>query len=180
VLFQGPTGIDAHDVATGKKKWSAPNLRPSAFATLTFSDGVIYASSDKFTAVHPGKGKANAEILWQSLKLRPAYCSPVAQDGLVYVVTNGGIVTCADGKTGEVVWTERLAAGAYAASPLIADGRLYVTNEAGVTSILQTGRTAKLLATNPIGDTILACPVVSDGAIFLRSDGALYCIGAKK
>jgi hypothetical protein len=38
----------------------------------------------------------------------------------------------------------------------------------------------ELLATNPIVDTILATPVASDGAIFLRSDAALYCIGAKK
>ena len=181
VVFQGSTGIDAHDVATGKKKWSAPKLSSGAYATLTFSDGVIYAPGGKFTAVRPAKGNAEPEVLWQSLKLNVAYCSPIAHTGLVYVVSGGGIVNCADAKTGEVLWTHRIdAGGAYAASPLLADGKLYVTNEAGVTTVLQAGKEAKLLATNPINDKILASPIAADGAIFLRSDGALYCIEAKK
>jgi outer membrane protein assembly factor BamB len=180
VLFQGPTGIDAHDVATGKKKWSAPKVRHVAYASLTVGDGVVYAPSEKFTALRPAKGNAEPEVLWQSLKLRAGYCSPIAQDGLVYVVGGAGLVNCADAKTGEVLWTHRIeAAGAYAASPLLADGKLYVTNEAGVTTVLQAGKEAKLLATNPIADTILASPVAADGAIFLRSDKALYCIGGK-
>jgi outer membrane protein assembly factor BamB len=181
VLFQGPTGVEAHDVATGKKKWSAPKLRNIAYATLTFGDGIVFAPGEKFTALRPGKDNAEPEVLWQSLKLRPGYCSPVARDGLVYVVAGGGIVHCADAKTGEIVWTHRIqAAGSYAASPLLADGKLYVTNEAGVTAVLQAGREEKLLASNPIGDTILASPVAADGAIFLRSDSALFCIGKSR
>src|SRR5262249_47475351 len=104
VLFQGPTGIDAHDVATGKKKWSAPKLRPAAYATLTVGDGIVFAPSDKFTALRPGKGNIEPEVLWQSLKLRPGYCSPVVHRGLVYVVAGAGIVHCADAKTGEIQW----------------------------------------------------------------------------
>jgi hypothetical protein len=37
-----------------------------------------------------------------------------------------------------------------------------------------------VLATNPVGETVLATPAVSGGAIYLRSDGHLFCIGAKK
>jgi len=97
------------------------------------------------------------------------------------VVVGPGIVHCADLKTGNILWSHRLQAGGpVLASPLLADGKLYVTNEAGVTTVLQAGKEEKLLASNPIGDAILASPVASDGAIFLRSDGALYCIGGKK
>jgi len=182
VLFQGATGIDAHDVLTGKKKWSAPNLRNGAYASLTSADGVVFASSDKFYGVRPSKGDGEPEILWNSLKMRPGYCTPVASNGLVHVVAGGGIVHCGDAKTGELLWTHRLdAAGSYSASPLLADGKLYVVNEAGITSVLQVNRKeAKLLAANKIGDTILASPVASDGAIFLRSDSAFYCIGGTK
>jgi hypothetical protein len=64
---------------------------------------------------------------------------------------------------------------------LLADGKLYVVNEAGVTSVFDAAAMeAKVVATNAIDDTILASPVAADGAIFLRSDAALYCIGAKK
>ncbi len=180
VLFQGPGGIDAHDPLTGKKKWSAPKLRQSAYASFTFDAGVVFAPSEKFTALRPGKAGAEPEVLWQSLKLRPGYCSPVAHQGLVYVVNGGGVVNCADAKSGDILWTHRLDAGAYTASPFIADGKLYVLNEAGVTTVMQTGKEAKVLAANKIEDTFLATPVISGGAIFLRSDGALYCIAAKK
>jgi outer membrane protein assembly factor BamB len=181
VLFQGPTGIDAHDVASGKKNWSAPKLRHTAYATPTVGDGVVFVPSDKFTALRPAKANAEPEVLWQSLKLRPAYCSPIAHQGLIYVVGGGGVVHCADAKTGEILWSHRIEpAGAFAASPLLADGKLYITSEKGITTVLQAGKEAKVLATNPIGETILASPVAADGAIFLRSDGALYCIGKSK
>ena len=112
---------------------------------------------------------AEPEVLWQSLKLKPGYCSPIVHQGLIYVVLGGGVVTCADAKTGEIVWSHRLqAAGTYAASPLLADGKLYIVNEAGVTTVMQAGKEEKVLATNKIDDTILATPVASDGAIFLR------------
>ena len=180
VVLQGSDGLIAYDAATGKKKWNAPNLRITGYASMTFGDGVVYAPGEKFSAVRPIKGKDEPELLWQSIKLRPGYCSPIAHQGRVYVVTGGGVVNCADAKTGDVIWTHR-AEGPFAASPLLADGKLYIVNEKGVTTILEAGgKDAKVLATNEIGDTILACPVAADGAIFLRSDGALYCIGAKK
>jgi outer membrane protein assembly factor BamB len=181
VLFQSSQGIDAHDASSGKKRWSAPKQRVGAYASLTAEKGIIYApGGDKFSAMRPAKAGEEPEILWQSIKLRPGYCSPIAHDGYVYIVAGGGVVHCADAKTGDTVWTQRLdAGGAYAASPLLADGKLYVVNEAGVTTVLQAGKEAKVLAANPIGDTILASPVASDGAIFLRSDSALYCIGKK-
>jgi outer membrane protein assembly factor BamB len=180
VLFHGPQGIDAHDPITGKKKWTAPNLKVVSYATLTHADGLVFAPSVKFTALKPGKDQ-QPEVLWESAKLRAGYCSPIAHEGKLYVVGGPGIVNCADVKTGDIIWTHRLdAGGAYAASPLLADGRLYVVNEAGVTSVIELGKEPKTIAANAIGDTILASPVAYDGAIFLRSDGALYCIGSKR
>jgi len=181
VLLQGWQGIDAYDANTGKKKWSVDKHRLTGYASLTTDDGIVFAPGEKFTAYRPGKNNAQPEIVWQSIKLRVGYCSPVVHEGFVYTVAGTGVVTCADAKTGESIWTHRLeAGGAFTASPMVADGKLYITNEAGVTTIMQAGKEAKVLASNPIGDTILACPVAADGAIFLRSDTALYCIGGKK
>jgi outer membrane protein assembly factor BamB len=182
VLFHGPDGIDGHDVATGKKQWSVAKPRVSAYASATFADGIVFAPGDKFTALRPGAANARPEVLWQSIKLRPDYCSPIVHQGLVYVVQGSGIIACADARTGAVAWTHRLdAGGAYTASPLLAEGRLYITNEAGVTSVVEVSKkAANTVAVNALSDTILATPVASDGAIFLRSDTALYCIGARK
>jgi outer membrane protein assembly factor BamB len=179
VVFQGPDGLAAHDPATGKKQWSAGKLKFNTFASLSYDDGVVYAAAEKFTAVRPAQRMAEPEVLWEQAKLRPNYCSPIVHKGLVYIVNGTGVVNCADAKTGAIVWTHRLE-GPFAASPLLADGKLYFVNEKGTATVMEAGDKAKVLATNIIEDTFLATPVASDGAIFLRSDGALYCLGDKK
>jgi outer membrane protein assembly factor BamB len=177
VLFHGSQGIDAHDPATGRKIWSAPGQRHAGHGSLTFGDGVLYATGEKFAALRP-KQDGNPEVLWQSLKLKPGYCSPIVHQGFLYVVNGNGVVNCANAKTGAILWTQRVV-GAIAASPLLADGKLYIVNEKGVTTVLQAGAETKVLGQNTIDDTFLASPVASDGAIFLRSDSTLYCIGTK-
>ena len=49
----------------------------------------------------------------------------------LYFVSDAGIATCADAKTGKVHWNERLGVG-FSASPVFADGRIYFQNEEGV------------------------------------------------
>lgn len=179
VVFHSGKGVDAYDPASGKKKWSAPGLRNAGYSTLTTADGVLYFNSEKFTALRIPKKDAEPEVLWQSIKLKPGYCSPIAHQGRVYVLHGNGVASCADAKTGDILWTHR-SEGTFTASPLLADGKLYYVNEAGVTTVLDvSGKEPKVVGTNAIEDTILASPVAADGAIFLRSDGALYCIGKK-
>jgi len=177
VVVQGSDGMTAYDPANGEKKWNAPKLRSGTYASPTYADGVVYAPSDKFTALRPSAGEP--EVLWQQIKLRPNYCSPIVHQGLVYIVNGNGIVNCASAKSGEILWTHRLD-GPFAASPLLGDGKLYLVNEKGVGTVLAAGDQLKVLATNMLDDTILATPVASDGAIFFRSDAAIYCIGEKK
>lgn len=180
VLFFGPDGLTAHEPNTGKKKWSEPSVKVWAYASLTYDNGIVYVPGDKFAALRPGSGKTEPSVLWQSPKLRAAYCSPIVHNNRLYVVNGNGVLNCADTKTGDVIWSQRVE-GTFAASPLLADGKLYVVNEKGVTTVIaEGGKEANILATNTIDDTILACPVAADGAIFLRSDAALYCIDGKK
>jgi hypothetical protein len=70
-------------------------------------------------------------------------------DGLLYMATEMGIVTCVDAKTGERVWRERLG-GIYSASPVAADGKIYLVGETGETLVLRGGRTPEVLARNKL------------------------------
>ena len=179
LVCQGGGDITGYDPNTGKKKWSFTSASFSRYTSPTTGAGIVYAAGEKFVALKPGSPTKEPAIVWQSLKLKPGSCSPIAHQGFVYVVTNNGVVNCADVKTGDIVWTHRLEAGAIAASPMLAEGRLYVLHEKGATSVLQLGSEPKLLGVNKIDDTFLATPVASDRAIFLRSDTKLYCVGKK-
>lgn len=96
-------------------------------------------------------------------------------DDLLYMVADGGIVTCLDTATGGQVWRERLP-GNYAASPIHADGRLYFCNQEGKTTVVKPGRTWEVLATNTLDSGLMASPAVAGKALFLRTKTHLHRI----
>ena len=88
-------------------------------------------------------------------------------------------MTCLDAKSGDLVWSERIASGKYWAAPFIASGKIYFHSEEGVTTVIEDGRNFKIVSENKIDGKLMSSVAVSDGAIFLRSDKALYRIENK-
>jgi outer membrane protein assembly factor BamB len=96
----------------------------------------------------------------------------------LYVVNDGGIVTCLDAVTGTILWQQRLG-GAFSASPVFADGRIYFLSEEGVATVIEPGKTFRRLATNTLDGATLASIAVSGGSFFVRSHSHLYRIGQR-
>ncbi len=94
-------------------------------------------------------------------------------------MTNGGILTAFDAKTGAVTKTGRIpgALGGYSASPVLAEGRLYFSSEEGKIAVVRAGREWELIQLNDLGEELFATPALSGGQIFVRSGEALYCFG---
>lgn len=176
VLFATPEELTALDPKTGRKLWSFTKMRFATSSSVVGGDGLLFIPGDKLTGLRPGSDGVEPEVAWQNPKLNVGYCSPTLYRGRLYTLSNRGVVSCADPKTGNVLWAHRVE-GTFAASPLAAAGRIYLTSEDGTTYVMQAGDEAKLLATNETPETILASPVAANGAIYLRSDKHLYCIG---
>ena len=111
--------------------------------------------------------------MWTEPKSGPTTPSPLVLGDEIYYVSDGGIATCADAKTGAVHWRERLNGG-FSASPVAAEGRVYFQNETGVGYVVKAGTTYELLATNDIGEKTLASYGVVDGALFIRGEKMLW------
>jgi outer membrane protein assembly factor BamB len=178
VIFQSAKAVTALDPETGKPRWEMAVDGASTIPSPSPGDGVVYIPGSELLAVRPREDGITPDILWKSTKLRSSYSSPVHYQGKLYVLNDTG-VTCVDAGSGQEIWKQRVT-GPFSASPVIADGKLYAVNEKGATMVVQLGEQPKVLATNALDDTILATPAISGGAIFMRSDGYLYCIGAKK
>ena len=118
----------------------------------------------------------SSNILWRTKSGASYVPSILYYDGLIYVTNEVGIVTCADAETGKTVWKQRLG-GIFFASPVAGDGKVYMVSETGETFVIGAGREAKILARNNLDVRIIASPAISNGKLFLRSDGALFCIG---
>jgi outer membrane protein assembly factor BamB len=142
------------------------------FVSSSFNRPVLYAINPRGAA-----GDATAsQIVWSNPKGAPHTPSTLVVGNELYVVSDGGIASCFDARTGVLYWTERLG-GDFSASPVHAEGRIYFQNEAGVGFVLKAGQTFELLAKNDLGERTLASPAVTDGALFLRSKGHLWRIG---
>jgi len=95
----------------------------------------------------------------------------------LFASTDGGVATCMNANTGELLWQERVG-GNFAASPVSAAGRIYFVADSGETTVVEAGPEFKVLAKNPLGEKVQASPAVSQGQLFIRTDKSLFCIAS--
>jgi outer membrane protein assembly factor BamB len=119
---------------------------------------------------------SKTHVAWTLSRGAPLTPSPLLVGDELFVINDGGILSCLDAKSGSVLWQQRLG-GTYSASPVLADGRLYFQSEQGVVSVLAPGREFRLLTRNTLDGSMLASLAVSDGSFFIRTDSNLYRIG---
>jgi len=192
LVVSGPAGdelivnsserIDAYNPVNGELLWYVGSPRQSPIPSPVFHDSVIYMSrgyrNSDFLAIRPGgRGEVTeSHILWRTPTGASYVPSILYYDGLLYMTSDIGIVTCAEASTGEQVWRQRLR-GIFFASPTAGDGKVYFVSETGETIVVRAGREPNILARNNLGERFIASPAISRGHIFLRSDENLFCIG---
>ena len=112
----------------------------------------------------------------------PEVPSPVVDSNRIFIVKNGGILTCADLKTNKRLYKKRIGSrGTHYASPIVVGNHLLVADGAGNVVIVDvTGDKAVTVAKNVIGERIFATPAVVDDTIFVRTESKLYAFGGKR
>jgi outer membrane protein assembly factor BamB len=184
LLSSGAKAHYAYDPRTGKEIWRLDEPEAHSAATRpVIGDGIAY--------IPAGFGKAGLlavklggsgvlspnDVVWRLKKAAPNKPSVTLSDGLLFAVNDGGIASCLDAKTGDIVWSERLGkSGNFSASPILAEGRMYAGNEEGRFYVFEAGRTFKVLAENQFPDGFMASPAVSGQALYLRTKTSLYRI----
>ena len=178
VLFQGPKGLTAYDLNTGKKKWT--HAAGGGSQTPSLTDGLLVTPTGGVTVFKPGDGKL--EEVWKSAKYRGGYTSPLLYDGRVYSVAAGRVFS-ADAKTGKEAWGHTLKGSKlqFYASPVAGDGKVYVVSDAGAVTVLKAGGDSEEeLSTSDLKAEVMGTPALSDGAVFIQTDKKLLCFTAKK
>lgn len=177
------------DPATGEQLWScATDIGWYMVPSLVAENGVVYCiggrSGGALAVKLGGRGDVtNSHRIWTGRK-GSNVSSPIFHQGHLYWMNdNLGIAYCADGKTGEIIYEERVTgAGQTYASPVLADGKIYQVSRNGRAFVLAAKPSFELLATNTLGDRrsiFNTPPVVSGSRIYLRSNQFLYCLEAK-
>jgi outer membrane protein assembly factor BamB len=184
LIVNGQEALRAYDPETGKPLWQVDGMSGWVTPSPVFGQGLIFATSGKngpTLAVRPG-GSGNVtktRVVWRHQSGGPYVCSPVLYRDELYVVTELGVLTCFEARTGKVHYKERLA-GKVTASPVAGDGKVFVTNEDGTTFVVKAGPRFQLLAKNALKEYCLASPALADGQVFLRTEKHLYCIQSQR
>jgi outer membrane protein assembly factor BamB len=184
VISAGSNSVSAYDPRTGDEIWRVRYEGYSVIPRPVYGHGLLFIVTgydrSSLIAVRPdGKGDVtDTHVAWRMTRNAPHTPSPLLVGDELYVVSDAGIATCLDAKTGRIHWTERLG-GAFSASPIDADGQVYFQNETGVGIVVKAGRKYELLARNDLDERTLASCAAADGALFIRTEKHLFRIGKR-
>jgi outer membrane protein assembly factor BamB len=119
-------------------------------------------------------------LLWGNPELVSHVSSPLYYNNHVYMIRDGGIISCFDSESGKLLFREKLGTtGAFFASPVAASGRIYIAARNGMVTIVGAGESLKIIAKNNMGDIITATPAIVDNKLYLRTAKTLYAFGER-
>ena len=171
----------SYDPRTGDELWRVRH-RGMGFNVACrpiFENNLVYLTTGvakRLLAIRPsGTGDVtDTHVAWSVRRRTPGIPSPLIVDNLMFMVTEGGVVSCLEAKNGREVWKGRLD-GDYWASPLYADGKIYFFSREGNVSVISAGREFEIFAENELDEGFIASPATAGNTIIARSLTHLYC-----
>ena len=186
VVSPGAFRAIAYEPRTGKEIWQTKY--GDGFSNVprpVYGQGLVFICTGfhepSLLAVRPdGRGDVTrSHVAWSLKRGVPLTPSPLLVGEELYLISDNGIATCLDAKTGTEHWKARVG-GNHSASPVYADGRIYFLSEEGESVVIAPGKEFKVLAKNQVDGRTLASMAVSGGSIFIRSHSHLYRLSAPR
>jgi outer membrane protein assembly factor BamB len=185
LVASGNEYVIAYDLAMGKELWRCKGTQSWTVSTPLVGHGIVVVS-----AAHPvkravaiklgGSGDVTdtPQVVWQRDKGTGYTPSSILYGDYVYLMTDRGILTCVDVRTGEVKYEGGRVPkpASFSASPVAYEDKLLLSSEDGDTFLLKAGPQHEVLRTNTFDEPIYASPAIAQGNIFIRTTKHLYCI----
>ena len=149
-------------------------------------DGVVYFMDTSAIALQlPDKvaGKLQFKKLWEASLEGDFYASPTYANGLLFTVSNQGLLYIIDGQDGKILVSKELPFESKEvpiySSPTAAGKYIFINNAAGETLVIEATREYKVVKLNHLAEGSGGTPAVAGQRLFQRGGDKLYCIGEK-
>ena len=195
------TGFAVSYDLDGKELWRLATNSGIAIASPFASDGKLYIAAGAgggpnrpLVAIEAGAsgtleapaeaGPGRGKLIWYDATAGGTYLpTPVAYDGLLYVLNEKGILAAHDAATGKQIYKSRIHAEArnFTASPWAYGDAVFMISEEGTTFVIAAGGEMKLLGVNKLGEDefVEATPAISGDRLLIRTQNKLYSIRSR-
>jgi outer membrane protein assembly factor BamB len=188
VVVSATKKVRSYAFETGKLIWESAGLGLNTIPATVQQDDLVFVMSGyrdpNLMAIRLGRQgnlTGTDAIVWSQTRGNSYTPSPVIHDNKLYVLTDSGMISCYNARTGVPYYHQVRLPKTYSfkSSPVGANGKLYLASENEDVLVLRMGEKFEVLATNTMVDQMfVATPAIVGGEIFLRSQNRLYCIHA--
>jgi outer membrane protein assembly factor BamB len=187
LITSGNEFVMGYDPRTGKELWRAKGTGAWTVASPVVGHGIAVASAShsikRAVAVRLGGSgdvTSTPRVAWERDRGTAYTPSAIAYGDYVYLLTDAGLITCLDIRTGELKYEGgRPPRPARVWSSLVAyDGRILLTNEDGETHVIRAGPSFAIERTNSIGEPVYASLAPVGGRVYIRTQAHLFAIGS--
>lgn len=181
IAMHNPGSVEIIDAKTGTvlKRF---DISGDGTSSSTFASPYLIVPGESTTAIRLSSPDANsneivATIEWESNKLRPQRCSPVASYDRIYM-GRGSTLIAGSISDGSVLWQARLGKlnSVWATPVMTASGLYIVGSDGNVIVVEDQGDKGKVIGKSDLGEPVLASPAVSGDAMYFRSEHGLIKI----
>lgn len=120
-------------------------------------------------------GANKPSLIWKQKEFVSEVPSPLVIGNRVYMIMDGGTLSCYKANTGDLVFRERInAPGPYIASPLYANGNIYLIAYNGKVTVVKPGNKLNIVSKSDLRERVAASPVALSNLLLVRTENSLY------
>ena len=177
-------GITGVNPETGQINWQVNELLSRTVFCPVIAEDLIIAThgtglkGDHLVAIRPDLTTEWGEVVYDVTKSIPLVPCGIYRLGMLFLLTDDGVLSCRKAKSGDLVWRKRLR-GKYYASPVCVDGRLFCLSRSGDVTVVAAKKSFEKLAEFELGEPCNATPAIADGVMYVRTEKLLMAISKK-
>ncbi len=186
LIASGAEAMIAYDPRTGEQLWRTDGTRGHPIPSSAAGHGMVFAfagnaeNSKMVLAFYPGTRSADAaaRMVWKYNRGTAYVASPILYGDYLYLLTDSGITSCLDARTGAVQYLggRPPVPASFTASPVAFGDKILLTSEDGDTFVLRAGPKHEIVRTNSIGEPVYASLALANGMVYIRGEKHLYAI----
>jgi outer membrane protein assembly factor BamB len=186
LIASGAEAVIAYDPRTGRERWRTDGTKGHPIPSSAAGHGLVFAfagnaeNSKMVIAFRPGSvdGENGSRVVWKYTRGTAYVASPILYGDYLYLLTDNGITTCLDARTGAVQYPggRPPVPATFTASPVAFADKILLTSEDGDTFVLRTGPKHEIIRTNSIGEPVYASLALANGRVYIRGERHLFAI----